>query len=47
MADARGLAEAVRAATTVDDVRALLDGVRERFREEMLDAVSGAAPGDG
>lgn len=46
MADARGLAEAVRAATTVDEVRGLLDGVRERFREEMLDAVSGAAPGD-
>jgi len=47
MADARGLAEAVRAVSTVEEVRALLDGVRERFREEMLEAVSGAAPGDG
>lgn len=47
MADARGLAEAVRAASTVDEVRALLDEVRERFRQEMLEAVSGAAPGDG
>jgi len=47
MADARLLADSVRAVSTIEEVRARLDEVRERFRVEMQGAVSGAAPADG
>ena len=47
MADARSLAGSVRAASTIEEVRGLLDGTRERFRREMLEAVAGSEPGEG